>query len=562
MNRVLLTSCISLFALACSEPKCLPNERKIGMQCRVLKDAASKDDDEPGQSGEQISDAATDAAIDARTFDSAVPADARAASVADGAIEPVSMVPVDVDAGTSAPPPVMMPPPVCGDGTLNGTELCDPAIAAGQPGACATSCSSNNKCVPATPVGKPSDCNVRCETESLSACKNDDGCCPAGCTKSNDNDCSASCRNGYVDVGETCEPGVGNGCLTSCPPPSGCTSYMLTGSADNCNAQCTEVKNTAFKAGDGCCNTEAGATPSNDADCVGCGNGKKEGAETCDGSDCKTSCADSDPCTADIPPTGMPSQCNVTCPTTGYPVKEPDPKDKLCCGSANATTDPDCPAKCDNKLVEPGETCDGNCPSCDDGNACTVDTQSGNAGTCNVVCTHSPLGPNHTTKDGCCPSGATAATDLDCAGCGNGIVESGEACDSSYIGCSQSSCQYYNNPNFPGDERPGYVRCGSDSTSCGPSVFCFESGFAPTTWTCGGSRGDRGYFCDGPEDCQAPYVCGTINTDFPTINCDHLSQFARSPPYHIFCHTKADCQPGEDCVAYSYSAVSGECKKL
>jgi len=73
---------------------------------------------------------------------------------------------------------------------------------------------------------------------------------------------------------------------------------------------------------------------------------------------------------------------------------------------------------CGNGSLETGEVCDGDCPeACDDQNACTHDVLTGDAATCDAVCTF----PEKTDQDcldldGCCPEGCAAAGDLDCPG--------------------------------------------------------------------------------------------------------------------------------------------------
>ncbi|MBN1771053.1 MAG: hypothetical protein JXB32_07330 [Deltaproteobacteria bacterium] len=87
---------------------------------------------------------------------------------------------------------------------------------------------------------------------------------------------------------------------------------------------------------------------------------------------------------------------------------------------------------CGNGVLDPGETCDGDCPtSCSDGDPCTSDTLSGSAAACNAACTFPPITACD-SGDGCCPAGCTAATDGDCEGpatCGNGVLDAGETCD-------------------------------------------------------------------------------------------------------------------------------------
>jgi cysteine-rich repeat protein len=113
--------------------------------------------------------------------------------------------------------------------------------------------------------------------------------------------------------------------------------------------------------------------------------------------------------------------------------EECDDDDNLKDSNCDAT----CHFTCGNGVVDSdvGELCDteiasgaGACPSsCDDGLACTDDVLSSSG--CAAVCLHSSI-TAPANGDGCCPTGADATTDTDCAGvCGNGVVEPGEVCD-------------------------------------------------------------------------------------------------------------------------------------
>jgi hypothetical protein len=88
--------------------------------------------------------------------------------------------------------------------------------------------------------------------------------------------------------------------------------------------------------------------------------------------------------------------------------------------------------KCGNNTVEQGETCDppSSCPTgCDDKNACTKDTLTGDAAKCTAACSHAKI-TACSGGDGCCPSGCDSTSDSDCsASCGNKTVEKGETCD-------------------------------------------------------------------------------------------------------------------------------------
>jgi len=216
---------------------------------------------------------------------------------------------------------------------------------------------------------------------------------------------------------------------------------------------------------------EDAAPPPIDATPAICGNGMVEGSEECDDGDqvadaicsadchftcgngtvdegfgelcdtgiasgtgaCPAACDDGMACTADVL---AGSGCQAQCMNS--PITVPAAGDGCCPAGANATTDSDCPAVCGNMVLETGEACDtgifagpGACPTaltCNDLMTCTTDTLTG-AGTCAATCGHT----NITTPmngDLCCPPGATPANDTDCVlGCGNGIVNPGETCD-------------------------------------------------------------------------------------------------------------------------------------
>ncbi|HEX7700208.1 MAG TPA: DUF4215 domain-containing protein, partial [Kofleriaceae bacterium] len=52
-----------------------------------------------------------------------------------------------------------------------------------------------------------------------------------------------------------------------------------------------------------------------------------------------------------------------------------------------------------------------------------------NPNSCQAVCAHQAITMPH-NGDGCCPTGANSSNDSDCLpGCGNGVVDSGETCD-------------------------------------------------------------------------------------------------------------------------------------
>ena len=95
--------------------------------------------------------------------------------------------------------------------------------------------------------------------------------------------------------------------------------------------------------------------------------------------------------------------------------------DDCCPVTCNANNDSDCTPKCGNNVVEMGETCDGNCPTCAAETLTCFQQQSGSAATCDVQC-HIPQ-QTCVGGDRCCPfvmaqsDGACgSAADSDCAG--------------------------------------------------------------------------------------------------------------------------------------------------
>jgi hypothetical protein len=317
----------------------------------------------------------------------------------------------------------------CGNGSIETGEACDPVAT------CPTTetCVSANVCLKAVVVGDPNACNATCQMQPIIECASGDGCCPASCSRSNDNDCSASCGDGVVDfnAGELCEAqNAERPCPTSCPNADACTIGLFTGSVNNCNSFCTQIPILSPFGGDGCC--PIGANANNDSDCQPrCGNGTVERDERCD-RNCPSAanCDDGNPCTLD----GLTgSECSVACTHTAITAAARAP-DGCCPAGANANSDGDCQPVCGNGEVESGEVCDGRCPtpqSCNDNQACTGDVITGSG--CGRVCTHPALGPSGATKDGCCPGNMRSDTDADCPApdpvCGNGVKEGTEACD-------------------------------------------------------------------------------------------------------------------------------------
>jgi hypothetical protein len=230
--------------------------------------------------------------------------------------------------------------PTCGDGEVDLSEKCDVAIPAGQQGACPTQCPALAECEPRELVG--SNCSAECKQAELE-CVNDDGCCGPNCDRNSDSDCSVSCGDGMVqsDEMETCEPGSETECPSEadCDDGDKCTKDLLEGSAENCNAQCSNTAITTAVNEDGCCLPDSNHNV--DTDCpVRCGNGVREMGEECDGGDGCKDCKLGSMLTAEqmmcIARIGTTNACDM-CSCLQCTKVQSD-----CRGSGNATRDKQC----------------------------------------------------------------------------------------------------------------------------------------------------------------------------------------------------------------------------
>jgi hypothetical protein len=157
-------------------------------------------------------------------------------------------------------------PPICGDGVVDEAEMCDRAITAGKTGVCPRTCDDGDACTYDQAAGSVEGCSRTCSHAPITACISNDGCCPAGCSKESDDDCSPTCGDDKVGAGETCDPP--QTCPTRCPDDGDpCTAEQMTGSNQTCDAACRHVPITACSgtARDSCCPT--GCTASSDSDC-------------------------------------------------------------------------------------------------------------------------------------------------------------------------------------------------------------------------------------------------------------------------------------------------------
>lgn len=113
---------------------------------------------------------------------------------------------------------------VCGDGTVQITEMCDNAIPAGTAGACplvAADCDDADACTTDAVAGMAADCSATCTNTAIVAAANGDLCCPAVGEPANDDDCQALCTDYCQRATDFCVAGdalyadLGT-CMTAC----------------------------------------------------------------------------------------------------------------------------------------------------------------------------------------------------------------------------------------------------------------------------------------------------------------------------------------------------------
>jgi len=300
-----------------------------------------------------------------------------------------------------------------------------------------------------------------------------------------------------------------------------------------------------------------------------CGNGVLDPGENCDpqasGADrCPTECPDAELECADIVLVGSANDCTARCEVR--PVGCID-GDGCCSLGCDANSDSDCTNVCGDGVVDANETCDGDCPtSCDDNNACTVDSFTGSAETCSLVCVNTPR-TTCVDNDGCCPAGCTSDNDNDCSDtCGNGVVDQNETCD----GDCPTSCD-------DGNACTQNILTGSAATCSAACSF-------PSITSCRNNDGCCPVGCNSQNDndCTAcvPVTscadlganCGTINNGCSPVNCGSCSGgeicdgnrcVVNTPTTYVgaACASDGQCSSGLTCITQGSGVTGGYCTR-
>lgn len=341
-----------------------------------------------------------------------------------------------------------VPGPYCGDGIVNGAEMCDDGNHTAGDG-CSGDCRSDETCgngVVDAVTGEECDIGQYNSDEPNATCRTN--CRLAGC------------GDGVQDLGEECDDGAANSDLD----PDSCRTDCTLPTCGDGTVDSDEVCDDGNQlSGDGC-----------RYDCSSdeiCGNGIIDPAagEMCDNGSgnsdepnafCRTNChfpicgdgilddLSGEECDDATANSNLPdSSCrpNCTLPSCGDGVVDPLLGETCDNGSANSNLVPNAcrltcqPHRCGDHVRDTGEACDDG--NNDDGDSCRGDCLS------DYSCGNGISDPNEECDDGNSSSGDGCNSACEIEFCGDGVTQSqlGEDCDDgnyiSHDGCSSGCTQ-------------------------------------------------------------------------------------------------------------------------
>jgi fibro-slime domain-containing protein len=410
--------------------------------------------------------------------------------------------------------------PICGDGVLEGDEVCDDGKNDGSYGSCAADCKSRGPYCGDNKITSPPE-----------ACDNGVNAATYG---NNTQQCGPNCQiapycgDGVISNGEQCDDGPNNGltgdygCQTGCKLGAHCGDGVVNGTevcddgvnngtpGSACQIDCTpKCGNGTVDPGEACdlgAARNTGAYNGCNADCSAgpyCGDGFQDPNEDCD----------------DGKNDGTYGTCNPRCKQANY------------CGDGIVTNPPEtCDLGSDNNIDAYGKLeCTNRClpaPYCGDkavqaahGEKCDDGKNDGTPGSCATDCSaYIPLsscGNGTLDKNEQCDDGTNNGKDTDkCDAhchfrCGNGIKDSGEACDDGVnngaYGTCKSDCTL---APYCGDG----VQNGSEQCDQGAKNVALATAYGKTVCTsvctkapyCGDGRVQSTFEdCDGTTGCSA-----------------------------------------------------------
>ena len=295
-----------------------------------------------------------------------------------------------------------------GDACTVGDACADGACAPGTP----ASCGDGNPCTDDTCDPDSGCVNTfnAAPCDDGNPCTTGDTCGGGACVGA----AALDCDDGNLCTDDSCDPTTGCVYLLNAAP---CDDDDLCTTGDHCAlGECIGGGVLACADGNPCtddlCDPEAGCQfPPTSGDCddgSACTTGDHCLGGTCVGG-AAPDCTDSFSCTTDScdPASGCVHTPNDAVCATG----------QLCitdtCSPTSGCVSNPTPNCCGNGIVDGGETCDGNCPTCFTSNTCTGLTLVGSPSTCDAACVPTPS-PGCFGGDGCCPLGCTPSNDWDC----------------------------------------------------------------------------------------------------------------------------------------------------
>jgi hypothetical protein len=251
----------------------------------------------------------------------------------------------------------------------------------------------------------------------------------------------------------------------------------------------------------------------------GCGDGVVSEAEACDiaiargnPGACPDGCSGGQGCLRNVlDGAGCQARCVV------IELTEAASGDDCCPAGTDYFVDSDCPARCGNNELEPGEMCDpaDTCPSesaCVSTNACVIAHYVGAAASCDARCDVTQI-HSCVSGDSCCPAGCDYAHDRDCpAPCPEGA-----ACPMTQLPASTPDPPAMRPPPPPppppfvcGDSHKGSACRACDCAKCGSQVeACLNDQDTGDAMFCGAAID-----CSETNKCNANQCyCGTANAD-------------------------------------------------
>lgn len=229
-------------------------------------------------------------------------------------------------------------------------------------------CSSSSQCNDNIPCTANICSNGKCTYSQIKTCISNDGCCPNGCSSSQDSDCKYECGNNVREGNEQCDGTDFGGATCAGVGGLGYTGFLKCANCTFDKSLCVAPCNCPDD-GDLCTNDYCDE------------NGACQHSRVLNCCMKSSDCEDNKPSTINI--------CSSSNKCVYVPITGCEDDDKYCFPGCNLANDNDCVATCGNGYKEGNEGCDDGGRNSGDGCSSTCTVESG--WTCNTatpnVCT-------------------------------------------------------------------------------------------------------------------------------------------------------------------------------